>query len=74
MSYQYLVNSFPEFFVLPCGSQTDPFIDNRLLGLSFGVLHLLMTLFNNLLYDFQLLLWHQSALVELLILIIAPHR
>ncbi len=71
---QYLVDCIPELFVLPSGSYSDPFIDYRLLGLSFGLLPHLMALLNYLIYDIQLLLWHEGALVELLILIVAPHR
>ena len=74
MSNQYLVNTIAELLVLLCSSYSDPFIDYHLLWLSFGILLLLMTLLNYLINDLQLLLWRESALVELLILIVAPHR
>lgn len=57
VSNQYLVNTIAEFLVLLCSSYSHPFIDYHLLGLSFGILLLLIALLNYLIDDLQLLLW-----------------
>ena len=73
VSDQYLVDSVPELLVLFSCSYSNTFIDHSLFGLSLGILPFLMALLNYLIDDLQLLLCEKSALVKLLILIVAPH-